>query len=93
MFDLGLYINAFAGYSASVTTNAKIRILVDDLRVFFPCAMAARIAQQSPYIFAFNMYGHPFWESFVGHSGEKCDLTLIVYPWFCRRFRTVFDRC
>ena len=54
--------------------------------------MAARIAQQSPYIFAFNMYGHPFWESFVGHSGEKCDLTLIVYPWFCHSFCTVFDR-
>ena len=38
------------------------------------------------------MYGHPFRGSFVGHSGEKCDLTLIVYPWFCHSFCTVFDR-
>ena len=38
------------------------------------------------------MYGHPFRGSFVGHSGEKCDLTLIVYPWFCRSFGSIFDR-
>ena len=59
----------------------------------FPCALAVRIARHSPYIFAFNMYGHPFWGSSVGHSGEKCDLTLIVYPWFCHGFGDMFDRC
>ena len=61
MFDFGLYINAFAGYSASATANAKIRTLVDDLRVFSVCQGGQNSSAESVHICIQHV-----WASFLG---------------------------
>ena len=66
---------------------------VGNLRAFFTCPSAVRISRHSRFRLAFKMYGHPIWGGCVAQDGAKTYFPSILYPWFRRRFRTVFDRC
>ena len=89
----GSYKNAFQSSPASSTSCAKFQVRVGNLRAFFTCPSAVRISRHSRCRLAFKMYGHPICGGCVAHAGAKNDFALILYPWFRRRFRTVFDRC